>query len=156
MLVIVAKGFLKLPNLLMLKSKRLSLSRNLVLTTFGKLLVVFSTEVNLLYLLYFMGVSCCLLILLKQNCLLKTFLRTLILILIYNLKLYNILVSPMVVEKAITNLYLSKSSAPYFIPGLVLQKCDSIFKESCFPDYWEVSSVVPVFKNTGERFIGKS
>ena len=130
MLVIVAKGFLKLPNLLMLKSKRLSLSRNLVLTTFGKLLVVFSTEVNLLYLLYFMGVSCCLLILLKQNCLLKTFLRTLILILIYNLKLYNILVSPMVVEKAITNLYLSKSSAPYFIPGLVLQKCDSQFLRS--------------------------
>ena len=125
MLVIVAKGFLKLPNLLMLKNKRLSLSRNLVLTTFGKLLVVFSTEVNLLYLLYLMDVSCCLLILLKQNCLLKTFLRTLILILIYNLKLYYILVSPMVVEKAITNLDLSKSSAPYFIPGLVVQKCES-------------------------------
>ena len=125
MLVIVAMGFLKLPNLLMLKNKRLSLSRNLVLTTFGKLLVVFSTEVNLLYLLYLMGMSCCLLILLKQNCLLKTFLRTLILILIYNLKLYYILVSPMVVEKAITNLDLSKSSAPYFIPGLVVQKCES-------------------------------
>ena len=24
-------------------------------------------------------------------------------------------------------------------------------KESCFPDCWKVSSVVPVFKNVGER-----
>ena len=24
-------------------------------------------------------------------------------------------------------------------------------KESCFPDYWKVSLVVPVFKNAGER-----
>ena len=25
-------------------------------------------------------------------------------------------------------------------------------KESCFPDYWKVSSVVPVFENAVERF----
>ena len=25
-------------------------------------------------------------------------------------------------------------------------------KESCFPDYWKVSSVVSVFENAGERF----
>ena len=46
---------------------------------FGKLLIVFSTKVNLLYLLYSMAERCCLLHLIKQNCLLKTFLRTLIL-----------------------------------------------------------------------------
>ena len=46
---------------------------------FGKLPIVFSTKVNLLYLLYSTARSCCLLHLIKQNCLLKTFLRTLIL-----------------------------------------------------------------------------
>ena len=46
---------------------------------FGKLPIVFSTKVNLLYLLYLMAWRCCLLHLIKQNCLLKTFLRTLIL-----------------------------------------------------------------------------
>ena len=28
--------------------------------------------------------------------------------------------------------------------------------ESCFPDCWKVSSVVPVFKNVGERFAAKT
>ena len=52
-LVIVAKGLLKLPNFHMLiKQKNPSLPRNLALATFGKLLVVFSTKVNLLYPLY--------------------------------------------------------------------------------------------------------
>ena len=48
--VIVAKGFLKLTNLCMLiKQKSPLLSRNLTLATFGELLIVFSTKVNLLY-----------------------------------------------------------------------------------------------------------
>ena len=48
-LVIVGKGFLKLPNVNMLmKQKRLSFPRNLALVAFSKLLIVFSTEVNLL------------------------------------------------------------------------------------------------------------
>ena len=48
-LVIVAKGFLKLPNLhLLIKQKSPSLPRNLALGTFGKLSIVFSTKVNLL------------------------------------------------------------------------------------------------------------
>ena len=52
-LVIVAKGFLKLPNRhMLLKEKSPLLSRNLVLGTFGELLIVFSTKVNLLYLLF--------------------------------------------------------------------------------------------------------
>ena len=51
-LVIVAKGFSKLPNLHMLiKQKSPSLPRNLAVGTFGELLIVFSTKVNLLYLL---------------------------------------------------------------------------------------------------------
>ena len=29
-------------------------------------------------------------------------------------------------------------------------------KESCFPDCWKVLSVVPVFKNVGERSTGKN
>ena len=43
-LVIPAKGFLKLPHLHML-----SLPRNLALGTFGELLIMFSTKVNLLF-----------------------------------------------------------------------------------------------------------
>ena len=74
-LVIVAKGFLKQPNLHMLiKQKSPLLPRNLALVTSGGLLIVFSTKVNLLYLLYSTGWRCCLLHLMKQNCLLKIFL----------------------------------------------------------------------------------
>ena len=77
-LVIVAKGFLKLPDLHMLvKQKSPSLPRNLALRTFGKLPIVFSTKVNLLYHLYSTVQRFCLLHLIKQNCLLKTFLKTL-------------------------------------------------------------------------------
>ena len=45
---------------------------NLALGTFGKLLIVFSTKVKLLYLLYSTDWKCCLLHLIKQNYLLKT------------------------------------------------------------------------------------
>ena len=41
-----------------------------------ELLMVFSTKVNLLYLFYLTELWCCFLHLIKQNCLLKTFLRT--------------------------------------------------------------------------------
>ena len=55
-LVIAIKGSLKLPNLHMLvKQKNPSLARNLVFGIFGKLLIVFSAKVNLLYLLYSMA-----------------------------------------------------------------------------------------------------
>ena len=80
-LEIVAKEFLKLPNLhRLIRQKSLSLSRNLALRTFSKLLIVFSTKVNLLYLLYSTTWRCCILHLIKQSCLLKTFLWTLILL----------------------------------------------------------------------------
>ena len=72
------------------------------------------------------------------------------------------------VEKVITNLDLSKTSGSDCIPVVVLKNCEpelsyilaelfnKCLKESCFPDCWKVSSVVPVFKNVGERSTAKS
>ena len=58
-LVIAAKGFLKLSNLFVLiKLKRLLLPKHFAYVTFGKLLRVFSTKVNQLYLLYIMTLRC--------------------------------------------------------------------------------------------------
>ena len=67
-LVIVAKAFLKLLNLHMLiKQKSLLLPRNLALVTSGELLIVFSTKVNLLYILYSAVERYCLVHLIKQS-----------------------------------------------------------------------------------------
>ena len=60
------------------KKKSPLLPRNLALVTSGELLIVFSTKVNLLHLLYSAGRRCCLLHLKQQNCLLNIFLCTLI------------------------------------------------------------------------------
>ena len=70
---------------MLLKQKIPSLPRNFALGTFGKLLIVFSTKVYLLHLI-------------KQNYLLKTFLRTVIM--------------------------MAKVSGPDFIPVLVLKNCE--------------------------------
>ena len=66
------------------------------------------------------------------------------------------------------NLDLSKPSCPdcipvvvlknfepeiFYIPAELFNKC---FKESCFPNYWKVSSMVTVFKNVGERSKAKN
>ena len=64
---------------MLITQKSPSLSRNLALQTFDELLIVFSTKVHLLYLLYSTAKRYCLLHLIKQNCLLKIFPRTLIL-----------------------------------------------------------------------------
>ena len=91
-LVIVAKGFLKLPNMhILLKQKSPSLPRNLVLMTFGELQIVFSKKGKSAYFFYSMAKRCCLLHLIKQNCLLKTFLRTLILMTWVLLYLFSLL-----------------------------------------------------------------
>ena len=62
----------------------------------------------------------------------------------------------LVVKKIIMNLDLSKSSGTDSIPVVVLKKCEpqlsymlaelfnKYLKESCFPDCWKVSLVVPV------------
>ena len=61
----------------------------------------------------------------------------------------------------ITNPDLSKASGPNCIVVVVLKNCEPEFsyilaeplnmcpKETCFPDCWKVSSVLPVFKNVG-------
>ena len=66
------------------------------------------------------------------------------------------------------NLDLSKATGPGCIPEVVLKNCEpelsyklaevfnKCLKESCFPDYRKVSSVVPVFKNVGERSTDKN
>ena len=71
-----------------------------------------------------------------------------------NLKLHNISVTPKMVKKVIMNLDC--------IPVVVIKNCDpelsyilvELFTkclESCFPDCWKVSLVVPVLKNVEER-----
>ena len=42
---------------------------------------------------------------------------------------------------------------PSYILAELFNKC---LKESCFPDCWKVSWVVPVFKNVGERSTAKN
>ena len=86
-----------------------------------------------------------------------------------NLKLHNIFVTPKMIKKVIINIDSSKASGPECIPVVVLKNCESelesymlvelfnkCLKESCFPDCWKVSSVVPVFKNVGERSTAKN
>ena len=79
-----------------------------------------------------------------------------------NLKLHNISVTSKMVKKVIINLDLSKASGPK-ASVVVLKNCEpelsyilaelfnKCLKESCFPDCWKVSSVIPVFKNVGKR-----
>ena len=82
--MIIRKEFLMLLNLIMLlKRRNVSLLRNIVHLNFGELLIGFSAKVNLLYVLHVMALRCFHLHLIKQNCLLKTFQKTLILVLRY-------------------------------------------------------------------------
>ena len=85
-----------------------------------------------------------------------------------NWKLHKISVTLKMVNKVIMSLDLSKASCPDYIPVVVLKKCEpellyilaelfnKCLKESCFPDCWKVSSVVPVFKNVEERSTAKN
>ena len=83
-------------------------------------------------------------------------------------KLHNISATPKMVKKVMTNFDLSKASGRDCIQVVVLKKCepelydvitelfDKCVKESCCPDCWKVSSVVPVFKNFGKRSAAKN
>ena len=85
-----------------------------------------------------------------------------------NLKLHNISVTPSLVKQVITNLDSSKASGPDCLPLVVLRNCEPEFlyilavlfnkclKESCSPDCWKVSLVVPVLKNVEERSTAKN
>ena len=158
---------------MLIKQKGPSLPRNFARGTFDELPVVFSTKVNLIYLFYSIDQRRCLLHLIIQNCLLKTFLhfsgislpvfpsRT-------NLKINNISVTLKIVKKVIMSLDLSKASSPDCVSVVVTKNCEpklsyilvelfnKCLKESCFPDCWKVSSVFPVFKNVGERSTAKN
>ena len=71
-------------------------------------------------------------------------------------------------KKVITNLDSSKASGPDCILVVVLKNCElelsyilaklfnMCLRESCFPDCWKISSVVPVSKNVGERSTAKN
>ena len=72
------------------------------------------------------------------------------------------------VKKVITNLDSSKVSGADCFPVMVLKNFEpelsyilaklfnKCLKESCFPDCWKVSLVLPVFKNVGERSTAKN
>ena len=78
-----------------------------------------------------------------------------------NLKLHNTSVTSTVLKKVMANLDFSKESGPDCI--LVVRNCEpnlsyilaELFheyrKESCFPDCWKVSLLLPAFKNAGGR-----
>ena len=62
------------------------------------------------------------------------------------------------VKKVIKNLDSSKASGPDYIPVVVVKNCERelsyILAElfnMCLKESWKLSSVVPVFKNVGER-----
>ena len=69
--------------------------------------------------------------------------------------------------KKVVNLDLSKASGPDCIPVVILKNCEpelsyilaelfnKCLKESCFPDFWKASLVVPIFENVGERSTAK-
>ena len=85
-----------------------------------------------------------------------------------NLKLHNISITLKIVKEVTANLASSKASGPDCISVVVLKNCElelsyilaELFniclKESCFPDCWKVSLVVPVFKNVGKRSTAKN
>ena len=85
-----------------------------------------------------------------------------------NLKLHNISVTPKIVKKVITNLDSLKASDRDCILVVALKNCElelsyilaELFniclKEYCFPDCWKISSLIPVFKNVGERSSAKT
>ena len=85
-----------------------------------------------------------------------------------NLNLHNIFVPPKMVKKVIMNFDLSKISGLDCIPVVVLLNCkpelsyilaelfNKCLTESCFPDCWKVSLVVPVFNNVEARCRAKS
>ena len=85
-----------------------------------------------------------------------------------NLKLHNISVTTKMVKNLIKSIDSTKACGPDCIPVVVLKKCEpdlcyilaelfnKCLKEPCFLDCWKVSSVVPEFKNVGERSTAKN
>ena len=74
----------------------------------------------------------------------------------------------LIVKKVITSLDQSKAAGPDCILVVVLKNSESelwyilaefsnmSLKESCFPDFWRVLLLLPVFKNVWERSAAKN
>ena len=72
------------------------------------------------------------------------------------------------VKKVIMNLDSSMASDPDCIPVVVLKNCEpelsytlaelfnKCLKKLCFPNCWKVLSVIPLFKDVGERSTAKN
>ena len=85
-----------------------------------------------------------------------------------NLKLHNNSVTPKMVKQVITNLDLAKAPGPDCITVVALKNCQSelsymlaellkkCLNESCFPDCWKVSWMVPLFKNVEGKYTAKN
>ena len=107
---------------------------HLALKTLGKLLTVFLIQANLLYLLYSTTQRCSLMHLINQNWLLKTFLRTLILMTQISFYLFSLpqliwnciifLKLPRLLKKVITNLDSSMAFGLHCIPVVLLKNCE--------------------------------
>ena len=118
---------------MLIKQKSPSLSKNLALGNFGELLIVFSTEVNLLYLLYSTAQRCS-----SASDKAKLFAKNFsknsdlddsgislpVFLSRTNLKFHNISVTPKIVNKVIANLDSPKASGPDCIPVMVLKNCE--------------------------------
>ena len=139
---------------MLIKQKSPLLPRNLALVTYGALLIVFSTKVNLLYIVN--GPE----VLFSASDKMKLFAENFsknsnlddsgISLPVFpsrtNLKLHNISVTPKMVKKVLMNLDLSKASCPDYIIVVVLKKLSYIlaehfnkcYKESSFLDCWKV------------------
>ena len=171
---------MKLPNLhILIKQKSPLLPKNLALRTFGELLIVFLTKINLLYLLPLLNSTG---VLSSASDKAKLFAENFsensnlgysgISLPVFpsrmSLKLHNFFVTPKMFKKVIINLDLSKTSGPDCVPVAVQKNCEpelsyipaelfnECLKESCFAGCWKVSSVVPVYKNVGERSTAKN
>ena len=119
------------------KQRCLSPPGNVALANVGELQKVFSTKVNLLFLLYSTVPKHCFLHflhLIKQKCFLKSFLKTLILITQLSLYLLSLLEltwidtvhfwSLKLAKKVIADLDSSKAPYPEGIPEVVLENCE--------------------------------
>ena len=72
-------------------------------------------------------------------------------------------ITPAKISSIISNLDASKATGPDGIPVILFQKCapelspvlsrlyNKCIAESCFPSSWKFASVIPVFKNCGDR-----
>ena len=176
-----AEVFMGLPSLhVLLRQGSPLLPRNLVLKTFGKLLVVFSTMVNLLCLLYyaFSGLE----VLSSPSGKAKLFCENFsessglddsrVSLPVFptetNLELHGVSMTPKMVGEVIASLDSSGASSPDCVPPVVLRSSEpelsymllvELFSvclgKSCFPDCWKVSLLVLVLRSVGERSTAK-